>query len=199
MEYITDQIPFLDILIKKNQNGIWMDLYHKPIDTQRCLPFTSSHPKHCERNIPFCLAWRISIIAGNNADKLKNLENLKSNLSDRVRLSRSWFMIHDKVLNFHDWILCYGESSHDKRKRWKSTELSMDQWHLACWLCSDTQRCLPFTSSHPNHCKRNIPFCLAWRISITAENNAEKLENLENSKSNLSKYYYPDSLIKQGF
>ena len=30
MEYSKDQIPFLDILIKRNKNGIWMDLYHKP-------------------------------------------------------------------------------------------------------------------------------------------------------------------------
>ena len=81
MEYSKDQIPFLDILIKRNENGIWMDLYHKPTDTQRCLPFTSSHPNHCKRNIPFCLARRICTIAENNAEKLKNLENLKSNLS----------------------------------------------------------------------------------------------------------------------
>ena len=81
MEYSKDQIPFLDILIKRNENGIWMDLYHKPTDTQRCLPFTSSHPNHCKRNIPFCLARRICTIAENNTEKLKNLENLKSNLS----------------------------------------------------------------------------------------------------------------------
>ena len=54
-------------------------------------------------------------------------------------------------------------------------------------------------SSHPNHCKRNTPFCLARRTCTIAENNAEKLKNLENLKSNLSKYNYPDSLIKQGF
>ena len=30
MEYSKDQIPFLDILINRNENGIWMDLYHKP-------------------------------------------------------------------------------------------------------------------------------------------------------------------------
>ena len=60
------------------------------------------------------------------------------------------------------------------------------------------ERYLPFTFSHPNHCKRNIPFCLAQRICIIAENNAEKLNNLENL-SNLLKYHYPDSLIKQGF
>ena len=32
MEYNKDQIPFLDILIKRNENGIWMNLYHKPTD-----------------------------------------------------------------------------------------------------------------------------------------------------------------------
>ena len=81
MEYSKDQIPFLDILIKRNENIIWMDLYHKPTDTQLCLPFISSHPNHCKRSIPFCLARRICIIAENNAQKLNNLENLKSNLS----------------------------------------------------------------------------------------------------------------------
>ena len=30
-------------------------------------------------------------------------------------------------------------------------------------------------------------------------NNAEKLKNLENLKTNWSKYHYPDSLIRQGF
>ena len=77
MEYSKDQIPFLDILIKRNENGIWMDLYHKPTDTQR----STSPPNHCKRNIPFCLGRRICAIAENNTEKLKNLESLKSNLS----------------------------------------------------------------------------------------------------------------------
>ena len=81
MEYRTDQTPFPDILIKRNKNGIWMDLYHQPTNTQRCLPFTSSHPNHCKPNIPFCLVQRICTIAEDNAEKLRNLENLKSNLS----------------------------------------------------------------------------------------------------------------------
>ena len=81
MEYSKDQIPFLEIILKRSENGIWMDLYHKPTDTQRCLLFTSSHPNHCKLNIPFCLAQRICTITENNAEKLKNLESLKSNLS----------------------------------------------------------------------------------------------------------------------
>ena len=62
----------------------------------------------------------------------------------------------------------------------------------------DTQRCLLFTFSHSNQCKRTIPFCLAQRICTIAENNATKLKNLENLKSNLLKYNYLDLLIKQG-
>ena len=36
MEHSEKEIPFLDILIKRNKNGIWMDLYRKSTDTQRC-------------------------------------------------------------------------------------------------------------------------------------------------------------------
>ena len=39
MEYSMDQIPYLDVLIKRNENGIiWVDVYDKPIYTQKYLP-----------------------------------------------------------------------------------------------------------------------------------------------------------------
>ena len=63
MEYSKDQIPFLVILMKRNENDIWMDLYYKPTDTLKCLPFTSSQSNHCKRNIPFYLARKICTIA----------------------------------------------------------------------------------------------------------------------------------------
>ena len=47
----------------------------------------------------------------------------------RVWLNRLWFGIHKKILNFHDWTLCYNELFHDNRRKWKSMDLSMDQWH----------------------------------------------------------------------
>ena len=47
----------------------------------------------------------------------------------RVWLNRLWFGIHNKILNFHDWTLCYNELFHDNRRKWKSMDLSMDQWH----------------------------------------------------------------------
>ena len=79
MEFSAEEIPFLDILIKRDNTGIWMDLYHKPTDTQRCLPFSTSHPKECLKNIPFVMARRICTIVENNNIKLKHLCELKQN------------------------------------------------------------------------------------------------------------------------
>ena len=81
MEFSKDAIPFLDTFIKRNNDKIWMDIYYKPTDTHRCLPFSSNHPKHCKNNIPFTLARRICTIVENTEAKMKHLENLKMNLS----------------------------------------------------------------------------------------------------------------------
>ena len=81
MEYSKDLIPFVDILIKRNNNEIWMDIYYKPIGTHRCLPFSSNHPKHWKKDIPFTLARRICTIVVSTEAKMKHLENLKMNLN----------------------------------------------------------------------------------------------------------------------
>ena len=81
MEYSKHAIPFLDILIMRKNGKIWMDIYCKPTDTHRCLPFSSNHPKHCKKNIPFTLARCICAIVENTKAKMKYLEKLKMNLS----------------------------------------------------------------------------------------------------------------------
>ena len=50
METSNNKLPFLGILIKRNDDKIWMDIYFKPRDTCWCLPFLSSHPNHCKKN-----------------------------------------------------------------------------------------------------------------------------------------------------
>ena len=81
MEYSKDAIPFLDILIKRNNDKISMDIYYKSTNTHRCLTFSSNHPKHCKKNIPSTLARRICTIVENTVPKMKRLENLKTHLS----------------------------------------------------------------------------------------------------------------------
>ena len=85
MEYSKDDIPLIAIpfLIPFSDN-IWMDIYYKPTDTHRCLPFSFNHPNHCKKNIPFTLARRIGTIVENTEAKMKHLENLKINLSKNL-------------------------------------------------------------------------------------------------------------------
>ena len=76
-------IPFLDILIKRNNDEVWMDIYHKPTDTRRCVPFSSNHPNHCKRNIPFSLARRICTISEKEEEKNTHLNKLRENLNNQ--------------------------------------------------------------------------------------------------------------------
>ena len=58
-----------------------MDIYYKPNDTHKCLPFSSNHPKHCKMNISFTLERRNRTIVENTEEKMKHLENFKMNSS----------------------------------------------------------------------------------------------------------------------
>ena len=80
MERSKTQLPFLDILINKTGTLIWMDIYTKKTDSKRYVPFTSNHPKHCLKNIPFSLARRICTIVENEKIKMKRMQELQINL-----------------------------------------------------------------------------------------------------------------------
>ena len=60
MNFSEKEIPFPDILIRRGNSGISLDLHYIPRETQQCLPYSKSHPKHCLKNIPFIMARRIS-------------------------------------------------------------------------------------------------------------------------------------------
>ena len=44
---------------------------------------------------------------------------------------------------------------------------------------TDTHMCLPFSSNHPKHFKKNIPLTLARRICAIVENTEVKMKHLE--------------------
>ena len=77
MEYSKDAIPFVDILIKHNNDKIWMDIYYKPTDTHSCLHFPSNHCKYCKKNMAFTLVLRICTIVENTEAKMEHSENIK--------------------------------------------------------------------------------------------------------------------------
>ena len=57
-----------------------MDIYNKLTDSKRYVPFRSSHPRSCLRDIPFCLARRICAIADQEETKLERFSKLKTSL-----------------------------------------------------------------------------------------------------------------------
>ena len=71
MEKCQTKLPFLDVMINKSGTKIWMDIYNKPADKKRYVPFTSNQSRHCLTNIPFSLARRICNIVENQNEKKK--------------------------------------------------------------------------------------------------------------------------------
>ena len=83
MELSKEQLPFLDIMIKKVNNQITTDIYQKPTDSKQYLLFKSCHPKHIKLNIPYNLAKRICTIVSDKTTQDLRLQDLKRTLIER--------------------------------------------------------------------------------------------------------------------
>ena len=67
MESNKHKLPFLDVLVLKENQLLHTDIFYKPTDTHQYLDYRSCHPKHTKQNIPYCLARRIcSIVSKTN-------------------------------------------------------------------------------------------------------------------------------------
>ena len=76
-------IPFLDVLIWREGKTVCTDIYSKPTDTYNYLPFTSSHPRHCCRNIPYSLARRIKGIVSVDSQLQIRMTEMKQRLVNK--------------------------------------------------------------------------------------------------------------------
>ena len=71
------KLPFLDVMVKKEDTRLTTDIYYKPTDSFQYLPYTSSHPRHTKNNIPYNLARRICMIIENREKREQRLQELK--------------------------------------------------------------------------------------------------------------------------
>ena len=69
-ESSTTEIPFLDVLVCISDGVLHTDLYSKPTDSHQFLHWTSCHPKHTKRSLPYGLAFRLNQICS-TSDKLQ--------------------------------------------------------------------------------------------------------------------------------
>lgn len=73
-------IPYLDVLISKCRENITTDMYYKPTDTHQYFHFSSCHPGHTKRAIPYNLARRVCTIVSDNETRNERLHKLKASL-----------------------------------------------------------------------------------------------------------------------
>ena len=78
MEQSTDNLPFLDILLYKEGNKLYTNIYYKGTNMHQYLDFISCWPKHTKFNTPYCLARRICMIVKKNGSRELCLTELKN-------------------------------------------------------------------------------------------------------------------------
>ena len=71
------ELPFLDVMIRKDNTHLTTDIYYKLMDSFQYLPSTSSHPRHIKNNIPYNLARRICLIVEDQDIRKHRLHDLK--------------------------------------------------------------------------------------------------------------------------
>ena len=87
MQRSTTNLPLLDIKINLTGRKIWVNIYSKPTDSKRYVPFTPNHPRSCLRYIPLCLARRICTIVQEENTKLKRFSKLKTLKQQKYRIA----------------------------------------------------------------------------------------------------------------
>ena len=72
-----EELPFLDVMMRKDNTHLTTDIYYKPTDSFQYLPHKSSHPRHSKNDIPYNLAGRICMIVEKQDIRKWRLYDLK--------------------------------------------------------------------------------------------------------------------------
>ena len=83
IKYSTLEIQFLDTITYKKDNKLYTKLYIKPTDNKQYLHYTSSHPYHIKKSLPYSQALRYRRIISEDTILYTELENLKSKFLTR--------------------------------------------------------------------------------------------------------------------
>ena len=81
--YGTTDVPFLDVKLSLHNGSISTDLHVKPTDAHMYVPFTSCHPRHCVRAIPYSQCLRIRRICSEDEKFQHRCRELMTKLQSR--------------------------------------------------------------------------------------------------------------------
>jgi hypothetical protein len=76
---IASAVDFLDVAINNDNGQLTTSIFHKPAAEPYILPYTSDHPRHVHRNIPYAALLRAARICSNVHDF--NLERIRIDIS----------------------------------------------------------------------------------------------------------------------
>jgi hypothetical protein len=76
---IHSTVEFLDVLVQNTNGRLLTSIFHKPAAEPYILPYTSDHPRHVHRNIPFAALLRAARICSNVHDF--NMERVRIDMS----------------------------------------------------------------------------------------------------------------------
>ena len=76
----TIQVPLLEVMVTLLGNYNHTDFYSKPTNTFNYLHWSSCHPQHTRRSIPYSLAFRLVRICSSEAALTRRLNDLKHHL-----------------------------------------------------------------------------------------------------------------------
>ena len=79
----TSNVPYLDVSLSIVDGDLLTDLHVKDTDAHMYLPFSSCHPRHCVRSIPYSQCLRIRRICSDNTVFHQRCEELKAKLVRR--------------------------------------------------------------------------------------------------------------------
>ena len=72
------RLVFLSLILYLDEDGnIWTDVHYKQTNTHEYLNFSSHHPDHVKKNIPFVLAKRIVVFTTKETAMQRNLADLR--------------------------------------------------------------------------------------------------------------------------
>ena len=99
MTQSSESISFLDVLIKKTQNGLETTIYTKETDKHMYLHKSSDHPNSTKRAIPYGLGIRARRICSTETDYNAQKRNIANHLKKRGYKYRSVNEVLQKVDN----------------------------------------------------------------------------------------------------
>ena len=127
-QYSTESLNFLDVTVSRIGDRLKTDLYSKPTDTHQFLEFSSCHPFHTKRSIPYSQTLRLRRICSEDKDFYQRVKELKGYLKAR---GYDMAMVEKQVLEAMRISRDEALAEHDNRDNRNDRDVFVTTYHPA--------------------------------------------------------------------